>query len=382
MMKILKRYVLLEVLNATLGAMALFCGILLAGNVLQELAGRLADGRISLEVFVQLIALLIPFVAAFSLPLGMLTGILIGIGKLSSSREIVAMKANGVSIWGISMPVFLLAILGVFASLAANNYIAPVARTTYKKLMVNALRTDPLRFFKAGVISRDFPGYVFYIESKKDQELRGFWIWELDKQGQPSLFIRADEGSIRYERANDTLVLTLKNGIAERWQAGGKGKSTKDNPLEAAMITFEELPLALSLEHSLGQAKTRRSLADHSLPELLALISEKKDSGASAQEFSEFRSRIHTQISSNCSLAFSILSLSLVAIPLAIKTGRKETYANAMLALGLGLFYYFLTSLITSLKLPPELHPEWVIWSPNLILLAAGAYLMRRVYLH
>jgi len=53
-----------------------------------------------------------------------------------------------------------------------------------------------------------------------------------------------------------------------------------------------------------------------------------------------------------------------------------------MLALGLGLFYYFLTSLITSLKLPPELHPEWVIWSPNLILLAAGAYLMRRVYLH
>jgi lipopolysaccharide export LptBFGC system permease protein LptF len=54
---LLQRYIFREVLVATLGAMALFCLILVMGNALKELALRLADGRLSLLVFLQLLGL-------------------------------------------------------------------------------------------------------------------------------------------------------------------------------------------------------------------------------------------------------------------------------------------------------------------------------------
>ncbi len=378
-MRILRRYIFLEVIIATIGAMLLFCLILVAGNVLRELATRLADGRLSLSVFFQLFALLIPFVFSFSLPLGFLTGVLIGLGRLSSNREIVAMKATGNSLWDISQPVLFLALLGSLLAAWTNNYVAPISRTQYKTLMVEALREDPLRFFKTGVLSREFPGYVFFIQDKQGSDLKGFWLWELDEEERPSFFIRADEGNIKYQRDQDALILTLKNGLAEQWP---KAEAATD-PLASATVFFEEFPIELPLSYSLGAAKVERDLSEYSLTELLQMLRGKETLPEKASLDPEaFFQRIKIQISNNFSLAASLLALSMVAIPLAIRTGRKETYANAMLALGLGLVYYFFVSMIASLDIPPQFAPELLVWLPNLAMVIIGLLLMRRVYAH
>ena len=359
--------------------MLLFCLILVAGNVLRELATRLADGRLSLVVFFQLFGLLIPFVFSFSLPLGFLTGVLIGLGRLSSNREIVAMKATGSSLWDISLPVLFLALLGSLLAAFTNNYVAPLSRTHYKTLMVEALREDPLRFFKTGVLSREFPGYVFFIQDKKGAELEGFWLWELDEHDRPSFFIRADKGNIVYERKKDALILTLKHGLAEQWPK----PEAETDPLATATVLFEEFPIELPLSYSLGAAKVDRDLSEYSLSELLAMLGGKKMLPEEASEDPVgYRHRIRIQISNNFSLAASLLALSMVAIPLAIRTGRKETYANAMLALGLGLIYYFFVSMIASLDIPRKFAPELLVWLPNLVMIATGLFLMRRVHLH
>jgi lipopolysaccharide export LptBFGC system permease protein LptF len=72
----------------------------------------------------------------------------------------------------------------------------------------------------------------------------------------------------------------------------------------------------------------------------------------------------------------------LFGIPLAIRTGRKETYANAMLALGLGLIYYFCVSMISSLAIPFVYAPHLLVWIPNLVLVAIGIKQMKRVFRH
>lgn len=378
-MRILRRYIFLEVIIATVGAMLLFCLILVAGNVLRELASRLADGRLTLPVFFQLFALLIPFVFSFSLPLGFLTGVLIGLGRLSSNREIVAMKATGSSLWEISKPVLFLALLGSGLAIWTNNYVAPLSRTHYKTLMVEALREDPLRFFKTGVLSREFPGYVFFIQDKKGSQLEGFWLWELDENDRPSFFIRAESGNIVYKRERDTLVLTLNNGLAEKWPK----ETEASDALTTATVLFEEFPIELPLSYSLGAAKVDRELSEYSLSELLGMLAGQTPlPEESRSNPTEFRQRIRIQISNNFSLAASLFALSMVAIPLAIRTGRKETYANAMLALGLGLVYYFFVSMIASLDIPAKYAPELLVWIPNLVMVGIGLFLMRRVHLH
>lgn len=368
-----------EVFMATMGAMILFCLILVAGNVLRELASRLADGRISIVTFFQLLGLLFPFVFSFSLPLGFLSGVLIGLGRLSSSREITAMKATGSSIWGIAVPVFVLAVLGSGIACVTNNWIAPLSRTTYKTMMVEALRDDPLRFFQTGVLSREFPGYVLFIQDKKGDELEGFWLWELDDDKRPSLFIRAEQGQVEFDKDRDTLILTLKKGLAERWPKNG----SENNPLDAATIYFEEFPVELPLSYSLGAAEVDREISEYALPELLAFLREEAPIPEQHQKEPELLKRqIRVQISNNFSLAASLMALSVVGVPLAIRTGRKETYANAMLALGLGLVYYFLVSMVASLDLPAKYHPEYLVWVPNLVMFVIGGVLMIRVHRH
>jgi lipopolysaccharide export system permease protein len=376
---LLQRYIFREVLVATLGAMALFCLILVMGNALKELALRLADGRLSLLVFLQLLGLLIPYVAAFSMPLGFLTGVLIALGRLSASREITAMKATGHSIWQISKPIFLIALVGSVLAVFINTTFAPLARTHYKTIMVQALREDPIRFFRPGVLSRDFPGYIFYLREKSGNELKGFWLWELDRQQRPSVFLRSESGTILYDRSEDAIILTLNRGLAEQWPKS----EGSDDPLEGASVFFEEFPVSLPLSYSLGAAQIRRKAGDYSLMELISMLRDDSALPESALENPQrFRESILVQISNHFAMALSLIPFSLIGIPLAIRTGRKETYANAMLALGLGLIYYFCVSMISSLSIPFVYAPHLLVWIPNLALVAIGIEQMKRVFRH
>ena len=111
MLKLLHRHILKEILLATGMAMGLFIFVLLMGNALRDVAELVAAGKLGVGIFFKLIGLLIPYVAAYALPLGMLTGTLIALGRLSSQQEIVAMKAAGISLYQIASPVFLISFI-------------------------------------------------------------------------------------------------------------------------------------------------------------------------------------------------------------------------------------------------------------------------------
>ena len=108
----LHRYLFSEVLLAALLAIALFVFIILALNALRDLFGLLAAGRVTVPVFFRLILLSVPYAVSYALPLGLLTGIMIAFGRLSSNHEWTAMRSSGLSLYYLSAPVFALAGLG------------------------------------------------------------------------------------------------------------------------------------------------------------------------------------------------------------------------------------------------------------------------------
>ena len=77
-------------------------------------------------------------------------------------------------------------------------------------------------------------------------------------------------------------------------------------------------------------------------------------------------------------MAASVISLGLIAIPLWIKVGRKEAHANIALALALAFVYYFLMVIVGWVETRPELHPEILIWLPNLGFQSVGICLIIR----
>jgi lipopolysaccharide export system permease protein len=380
MLSLLHRHILKEILVATGMAMGLFIFVLLVGNALRDVAELVVAGKLDFWVFLKVLGLLIPYVASFALPLGMLTGTLIALGRLSSQREIIAMKSAGLSLYQIAAPVFLIAFGGMVLAVLVNLHYAPQSRIERKALLASALTDNPVGFIEERRFIDEFPGYVIYMGGRDGSTMKDFWIWELDSQKRVTLFLRAAEGNLDYSETSKELVLTLKNGTAEQRDANNPEAFAGDMP---DSLFFGELPIALPLDQLFGETSKKRrirtkemtfaQLMDRRQQELA-----KEDGGPMSHE----RLKVQMHIQKNFALAFSVFSLAVFGVPLAIQVGRKETYANLGIALVIAMTYYFLIIMVSWLEDLPSLRPDLLIWLPNLIFQAIGFWMIRRASRH
>ncbi len=135
----------------------LFAFVLMLANALKDLLGYVFAGQISVGTLLRLIALLVPFVASYALPVGILAGVLLVLGRMSSYREIIALRAAGISVASISAPILFFAVLGVGLNATVNFYLMPLARITYRRELAEALQSNPLGFIKLKTFTREFP---------------------------------------------------------------------------------------------------------------------------------------------------------------------------------------------------------------------------------
>jgi hypothetical protein len=131
---LLDRHLFKGVLATCLAAVALFAFIVALPNVVRELLSPLLAGQFGPATFVRLVGLLLPFAISFALPMGMLTGILLTLGRLSADHEITAMRAAGLSLARIARPVLVLAALGTALAIHINLESAPWARAEFHRL--------------------------------------------------------------------------------------------------------------------------------------------------------------------------------------------------------------------------------------------------------
>ncbi len=353
--------------------------VLVVGNVMKEVMGDLAAGRMGMDVFIYIVALLVPSVIPYALPMGMLTGILLVFGRMSAQNEITAMKAGGRSIFAMAAPVFFLAICASIFSVGINFYYAPVADHTYKTLLRNLIRNNPLQFIQPGRFIKDFPGYVIYANDAKGDELIGCRIWELDKQGRAKVSIQAEIGMLSYNDAEDQILLTLKrNGSAEI----SRGDDPEDLRKTLPVLRFEESTIKLPLNKIIGSLDNKkRKLSLMTFGELMdardtwhRLPPDKITPEIAARD----RMEVQLQIQKGFAMAFSIFSMVVFAVPLGIKVSRTETFANLAIALALAMAYYMATVVISWFEKYPALRPDILIWLPNIVFQVAGVILIWR----
>ena len=346
------------------------------GNAVKDVVRLLTTGYLDWIQFLQIIASLIPWVVAYALPLGMLTGVLLALGRLSSQNEITAMRAAGLSLWRISSPIFALALLGVALSIAVNHYYAPNAKSAYRQSLREIVGQDPLKTIVPKTFIREFSGRILYVGEKEGTALEDFWIWQLDDRRYVHQLVRAQSGELNFDEAEDALILTLYNGYAEDRDV------ENPNNLEQHLLagSFEKARIKLPLSRFLGGVTPHRKISRLNFSELM---SERRatlsDPELDPQEMALQVTRLQTQIQKNFAMAFSVLSFAFLGIPLGIKVSRSETYANFMLALGLAFGFYFLIIMVGWLEKWPEWRPDLLVWIPNLLFQALGLYLFRRV---
>src|SRR3984957_4321703 len=124
-MKLLSRYVFREILTSSVLATALATFVIFLKGIgrLFELLIRSAKGPAVIELFI----LALPPILLLSIPFGVLVGILVGLGRLSSDNEIIALRSGGVSARIVVAPVLVFASFAVLASGACAVWVHPLA---------------------------------------------------------------------------------------------------------------------------------------------------------------------------------------------------------------------------------------------------------------
>lgn len=379
---LIDRYIFKSVLATCAAAVGLFAFIVIVPNIARDLLPHVLAGLIPATTFVKLVILLLPFAITFALPMGMLTGVLLTLGRLSADSEITALRAAGLSIGRVTRPVVLLALLGVVVGLYFNFESMPRARVQYHQMLAATIRSNPLSLIIPKTFIREFQGFVVYVGEKHGGVMRDFWLWELDQDRRVKRTVRAESGRFDYDEATNSLVLTLTQAQVEM-RPEKQPENFSDSPMIA---TFEQSePFRLSLDRYFGRAsgaRVRREWMTYS--ELGAerakvagqpLPTDKAERKLAVRE----RMKLELVYQDKFNTALAVLSLALVGVPLGIKVSRRETSANFAVAVGLTLAYYLMTVAVKVLDRHPEYRPDLLLWAPNLLLLALGIWLMTRI---
>jgi lipopolysaccharide export system permease protein len=380
--RLLDRHVLTETAVAGGAATGAFVFVMVAGNILNQVSSAIASGRVSGWEGLELIALLIPGVLPYALPLGLLTGVLLAFGRMGSQQELTAMKAGGLSLGRIARPALLLAAALALLSAWLNLEVAPDANTEYRRLLVGSAKDNPASVIVPGQLNRQFPGMVIRASARDGEVLRDFWLWRVDDRGRLVQTVHAREARLARavsKAGEGVLRITLTDARLDTRPAGDQ---TFLQPSSFATADTSTLEFPASGIFKDGE-NFQRKLRWLTTQELLVAIERGWDvpAGADAATLERGRMVAKTQLMAHFASAFSVFSLAFLAVPLAVRVGRAETFVNAAVALAIALSYYLLTSMAGYVK-DPAYRPDLLVWLPNLIVITLGWFLLRRASRH
>ena len=161
MLRLLGRYIFREIFaSAMLGTLlATFVIFLQSVDKLFDVLVRGASAKTVLTLF----ALAVPPLLPLTIPFGMLVGILIGLGRMASDGEIIAMRAAGVSSRKVIAPVLLFATMATGLAAFASLRLTPLSYRESNRIINELIATRLSAEIQPRVFTEDFPNTILYV---------------------------------------------------------------------------------------------------------------------------------------------------------------------------------------------------------------------------
>lgn len=359
MTKTIHRYLFREIAVPFLLGMATFTSVLLMGRLL-KLADLVVARGVPLADVLRMVVFLLPSFCILTIPMAFLLALLLAFGRLSADSEVTALKACGVSLYGLMPAVAGFALLAYLATTAITVSLLPWGNTSFKRLLTTILETRASTAIRERVFIDDFPGIILYVNRYRpeEQSMEGILIQDERNPAEPST-IFASRGTILAGPEARTLSLHLENGSIHR--AVGKN--------DYRLAEFGTYDLTINLQQSVREIG--RNELDLSLAELEAgIASPKTDPHLRVDMRLEFHRRF--------ALPFACFIFALVGVPLGIQNQRSGKGAGFALSIGVIMIYYLV--LVTGKTLGEKglIPPAAAMWIPNAVFLLAGLYLFRQ----
>lgn len=334
-MRILRDYILREFLHSFFLSIIVFTFVLLVGNIIR-LADLVINKGVDVISVLRLFMYLVPWLLSFTLPIAALTAVILTFGRFSSDGELTAMKASGVSLYRISLPILMLSAIFTFTSFFLNDQVSPNASFASRRVVKEIGIRKPTAYLEEGTFIRGFENYVIFIYEIKGNKLKNIRIYQ-PQEGKPTRTIVAERGEINTYPEKNTIELKLFNGTSE--------EPAPTDPDSFYKLNFKTYYMTLDMTNIFKKEKIEKKTREMTMNELNAEIEK-----SVAQKIDPMPLYVEMYKKINMSVASFILVL--IGIPLGIRAHRSEKSIGFGISLILFTLYwgFFLSGVALALK--------------------------------
>ena len=210
----LDRYILKEISGPLAVGLLIYTFILLMQFLFQS-AEMIIRRGLSAGAVGHLLALYMPSVLVLTLPMALLFGILVAVGRLSGESELTAMRSCGISLTRLYRPVLTLSLFLALINGALTLYLLPRANARFTSLRMEFLTQTIANQVDPRVFVEDWPPYVLYVFSTSPDSGRwhGVFVAE-DAQGRENQVTVARSGSLHLDDTGERLIMELDYSVA------------------------------------------------------------------------------------------------------------------------------------------------------------------------
>lgn len=352
-MRIIDRYVIREIIPPFLIALLVFTFILIIPFII-ELAEQMIAKGVPWATLLQLMGTLIPGVAALTIPMALLIGILVAMGRLSADREVVVLMACGVSPFRLLQPILFFGVICWGVASWVMLEAMPNANQTFREISNKIVMDRAEGEVRPRVFFEDFPNLVLYVNEVPAGGSGWTDVLAADSRNPAQQVIYlAKRGRMVIDREAKTIQMVLEDGTRHRTDLA--------DPSSYEVARFESTILSLDPETVFPRNGPARGDRELSIEELHAKAEEFRAQGISPHnQVMEIHKKFSIPVA--C-FVFGLLGLALGA------TSRKDGKLAAFV-LGIGvIFSYYVVMYGGEALAKGHWLPAWLaMWLPNFLL--------------
>jgi lipopolysaccharide export system permease protein len=357
-MRILRDYILKEFFHSFILSIVVFTFVLLVGNVI-KLADLVINKGVDIISVMKLFLYLVPWLLSFTLPVAALTAVILTFGRFSSDGELTAMRASGISLLRISIPVIMVGVIFSFLAFVLNDQVSPNASFASRRVIRDIGVRSPMAALEEGTFIRGFENYVIFIHEINGNRLKNIRIYQ-PQEGKPTRTIIAEAGEINTYPDRNLLELKLFNGTSE--------EPSPNDPESFYKLNFKTYYMSLDLSKIFKKEKVDKKIREMTINELAALIDDYEKQKIDPTP-------LYVEVCKKINMSAASFVLVLIGIPLGIKAHRSEKSIGFGISLVLFAVYWgaFLSGVAVALK--GAAPPLVAVSLPNAVFLVLGLWM-------
>lgn len=357
-MRRLDRYIINELMGPFIFGVCAFSSVFIGGGTMWRIAQYISKFGASPLIVAKLFFYSLPGVVVLTFPMSTLLATLLCYSRLSSSSELTAMRAAGLSFYRLTAPVFITAFFISAFAVVFNETVVPAATAAYNNL---------IRYEIEGNTKPKSQEHLVLLEKSGDGIGRLTYArrYDGDTAAMHQVTVQEFENNrpVRIETADK--AIRQEGGLA--LESGAIQDITAPDSARTMYFAQQYLP-----SENKGVAAPAQKRSDE------MTIRELKQAAAALPDGQRQKNIYLVELYQRAAIPAACMFFALIGAPLALSSPRASSANGLGYSVLIIFLYYIIMTTGTAMGQNGALPAAFAAWLPNIAALVPGLFLLRR----